>query len=196
MAAYAAQREWRFTADGPGLPSTASPATRSVAGTRAAPPTSSRAATRAGSSSAFDYRYMTGSGDDRSTYRWSVVAMHLGALAQPVPALQVAPQGAMGRFFSNLFGTDHLIGDPVFDDAFHVRTESPDLARDVLHPDMRRLLAAYQDRAWRLQGDSLLMFRRGEHTTAEIDAVLASMTALLDRVPPAVWDRLRGETPR
>lgn len=195
MASYAAHREWRYAETGPGLPDRFSgdPFGRGH----------SRSASHVVEGRyegrdfvAFDYRYVTGSGDDRSTYRWSVVAMHLGGLAHPVPALQVSPQGAMGRFFSGLFGTDHLIGDPAFDDAFHVRTESPDLARDVLHPDMRLLLAAYQDRAWRLQGDSLLMFRRGEHTPAEIDAVLASMTAVLVRVPQSVWDRLSGETPR
>ena len=196
MAAYAATREWRFTEDGTGLESRypGEPFGRG----------SGRRASNVVDGSyegrpflAFDYRYTTGSGDDRSTSRYSVVAVHLGPLLHPVPRLQVSPQGALGRFFGNLFGTDHHLGDPGFDDAFHVRTDSPELARDVLHPDMRLTLSAYQDRAWRLEGDSMLMFKRGEHSPAEIDAVLASMHAILSRVPPLVWDRLRGgETPR
>ena len=196
MAGYAMQREWRFSPEGAGLERrfTGEPFGRG----------SSRVASHVveghyegRSFVAFDYRYTTRSGDDTHTHRWSVVSMHLGYLAHPVPVLQVSPQGAVGRFFTDIFGGDHKIGDPGFDEAFHVRTDSPDLARDVLHPDMRLMLAAYQDRAWRLQDDSLLMFRRGEHTPAEIDAVLASMLAILSRVPPVVWDRLRGgETPR
>jgi hypothetical protein len=195
LASYAAQREWRYSPDGVGLEDrfAGDPfghghgrgATNVVEGTY-----EGRAFL------AFDYRYTTGSGDDATTHTFSVVTMHLGGLALPVPMLQVAPSRGLGKFFSQLLGHDLALGDPVFDDLFQVRTDSPELAHDVLQPDLRALLAAYQDRAWRLQGDSLLMFRRGQHSPGEVDAVLASMKAILDRVPPVVWQRLgRGETP-
>ena len=87
-----------------------------------------------------------------------------------------------------------MIGQPAFDDAFLVRTDYPELARNVLHPGMLTLLSGLQDRAWRLQDDSLLMFRTGSHTPQEIDWVLWSMRAIIDQVPPAVW--LRLEKPR
>jgi hypothetical protein len=191
MASYAVQREWRFNPSGTGLE-------RRFPGDPFGHG-HSRSATNVVEGwyegrafLAFDYRYTTGSGDDSSTYRFSVMTMHLGELTHPVPQLQVAEYRGLGKFFSNLFGSDLVLGDPVFDDRFHVRTDSPELAHDVLTPDLRAMLSAYQDRAWRLQGDSLVMFRRGQHTPAEIDAVLASMKAILDRVPPEVWDRLRG----
>lgn len=192
LASYAEKRQWRFSPSGTGLE-------RRFSGD----PFGRGQARRAGNVVegwyagrafvAFDYSYRTSSGDDESTHHFSVVSMHLGGLAQPVPLLQVAPQGALGRFFGSLLGTDHLLGDPVFDAAFRVRTDSPELARDVLHLDLRMMLAAYQDRAWRLQGDSLLMFRRGQHAPDEIDAVLSSMRAILERVPPHVWARLGAD---
>ncbi|MDO9455654.1 hypothetical protein [Nocardioides sp.] len=195
MAAYAAKREWRWSPDGTGLEHRLSgePFGR---GSRRIASNVVEGRYEGWAFVAFDYRYTTRSGDDSTVHRNSVVSMHLGSLAQSVPMLQVEPHGAVGRFFSELFGRGQPVGDPAFDKAFSVRTTSPELAHDVLHPDMRLMLASYQDRAWRFEGDSLLMFRRGEHSPAEIDQVLASMKAILDRVPPGVWDRLRGERPR
>ncbi len=196
LASYAAQREWRYTPDGTGLEDRfpgdpfgrgrARSATNVVEGSYEGRPFL-----------AFDYSFRTGSGDDSTTHRFSVVTMHLGGLRHPVPMLQVAPTRGLAKFFTELFGHDLAIGDPVFDDLFQVRTDRPELAHDVLHADLRAMLAAYQDRAWRLQGDSLLMFRRGQHSPGEVDTVLASMKAILDRVPPGVWQRLGGgEAPR
>ena len=189
LASYAAHREWRFTADGTGLESRfeGDPFGRG-SGRRATNVVEGQYDGRA--FLAFDYAYTTGSGDDRTHHRCSVMTMHLGCTT---PMLQVSPQGSVGRFFSKLFGTDLVIGQPGFDDAYHVRTDTPQFALDVLHPAMTALLASYQDRGWRFQGDSMLMFRAGQHTPQEIDAVLASMKAIIDQVPPTVWARLRGD---
>lgn len=189
LAAYAAQHEWRFTPDGAGL-ETRFPgdpfgrghsrrATNVVEGRYDARPFL-----------AFDYSYVTGSGDDSTHHQCSVMTMHLGLTT---PMLQVSPQGSIGRFFSRLLGTDFQVGDPAFDDHHRVRTDSPQFAIDVLHPSMRVLLAAYGDRGWRFQGDSMLMVRQGRHTPQEIDAVLLAMKAIIDQVPPHVWARLRGD---
>lgn len=189
LATYAASREWRFTLDGTGLESRfeGDPFGRGRH-RRASNVVEGRYEGRA--FLAFDYSYTTGSGDDSTSHSCSVMTMHLDCTT---PMLQVSPQGSIGRFFSGLFGTDFLVGQPGFDDAFRVRTDTPQFALDVLHPGMTALLARFQDRGWRLQGDSMLMFRAGRHTPQEIDAVLASMKAILDQVPPPVWARLRGE---
>lgn len=146
---------------------------------------------------AFDYSYVTSSGDDSTTHRFSVVAMHLDLPPHVrVPRLQVRAQGSIGRFFTGLFGSDHRIGHPPFDDAFHVLTDSPELARDVLHPGMVGMLMTHPGGAWRLQGDSLLLFASGSHSPASLEAILAWGKAILDQVPPHVWARFRGEQPR
>jgi len=189
MATYAAQREWRFSPHALALESrfrgdpfgrgSSRTARNSVEGTY-----------EGRHFVAFDYSYISRSGERTQTHSFSVIAMHLGSLSGPVPQLQVSPQTSLGRFFSGLFGTDLIIGHQGFDDAFHVRADSPELARDVLHPGMVALLADLRDRAWRLQDDSLLMFRSGSHSPAEIERVLWSMKAILDQVPEHVWARL------
>ncbi len=197
LGAFAAQREWTFRPDGAGLEARfeGDPFGRGHS-RRAGNVIEGRYEGRA--FVAFDYSYVTdsGTGEDRSstTRTFSVVALHLGLPPQvQVPRLQVRPQGSVGRFFTNLFGTDHRIGHPPFDDAFHVLTDSPPLAQDVLHPDLIGMLMAHQGGAWRLQGDSLLLFDSGAHAPASLDAALAWGKAILDQVPPPVWSRLRGE---
>lgn len=147
---------------------------------------------------AFDYAFTTGtrSGDrdDSTRHRFSVISMHLGEY--DVPRLQVSPQGAIGRFFSNLFGTASPVGHDDFDRAFAVRTESPGFAREVLQRRLTLQLLTAQDRAWRMEGDSLLLFRQGVHSPDEIDAVLAFAASILDAVPVSTWSRFGGPGPR
>ncbi len=197
LGAFAAQREWTFRPDGGGLEARfeGDPFGRGHS-RRASNVLEGRYEGRA--FVAFDYSYVTssGTGEDRSstTHTFSVVALHLGLPPQvQVPRLQVRPQGSIGRFFTNLFGADHRIGHPPFDDAFHVLTDSPPLARDVLHPGLIGMLMAHQGGAWRLHGDSLLLFDSGSHSPASLDATLAWGKAILDQVPPPVWSRMRGE---
>ena len=140
---------------------------------------------------AFDYSYLTGSGDSRQRHTCSVAAIHLGC---SVPMLHVGPTGPFSRLFTGLFGHDVEVGQPDFDEAFTVRCDSVDFAHDVLDADMTAMLMYQSDRAFRLEGDSLLMFRNGEHTPEEVDQVLASMKAIIDQIPSRVWDRLRGDT--
>ncbi len=190
LAQLAAARGWRFHPDGRGLEQrfTGDPFGR---GRRRTASQVLEGTHQGWPFVAFDYSYVTSSGGDgRDDTSWfSVVSLHLGAHA---PLLQVLPQTAFGRFFADSFGSDFRIGHAPFDDAFDVRTDSPEFALDVLQPPVVEMLLATRERAWRLSGDSLLVFRPGRHTPAEVDGVLAQATHLLGLVPPHVWTRLRG----
>lgn len=146
---------------------------------------------------AFDYHYTTssGTGEDRRSSRHvcSVVALNLGVRS---PGLSVAPTGAFGRLVNAVTGRDIAVGDPAFDEAFTVTSPSPEFARDVLHPGVLEVLRHHPDLAWRLDGDSIVVIRGGEHTPQEVEAKLHFLDAVLDRLPPHVLDRLRGEPPR
>lgn len=146
---------------------------------------------------AFDYRYTTtsGSGDSRSssTHTHSVIALNLGVLT---PGLSVAPTGTFGRLVNAVTGRDITVGDPAFDQAFTVTSHSPEFARDVLHPGILEVVRHHPHLAWRFENDSMLVIRSGEHTPQEVEAKLHFMDAILDRLPPHVLDRLRGEAPR
>lgn len=190
MHAYAVHQGWRYSADGSGLESrfAGEPFGRGrnrragqvLEGTYAGWPFL-----------AFDYSYVTSNGKSSTTHTFSVMSMHLGAF---VPRLQVRPQSAVGRFFSDAFGgDDYRIGYPVFDEAFHVSTNSPEFAHDVMSQPMCDLLLATRGRALRFDGDSLLLFRSGSHDPAEVAAVLELMRHILEQVPTPVWERLHGD---
>jgi hypothetical protein len=88
------------------------------------------------------------------------------------------------------------IGNPAFDQVFTVVSASPQFARDVLHPDVVQVLARHPDFVWRLEGDSMLVIREGQHNPHEIETKLDFMDAVLDRIPEHVRAGLLGEPPR
>ncbi|TGO05924.1 hypothetical protein [Serinibacter arcticus] len=188
LVAYAAARGWLFHADGTGLEDRfgGEPFQR---GRRRRASQVLEGTHRGWPFIAFDYTYVTSNGKNSTTHHFSVVSLHLGVRT---PMLQVRPQSAFGRFFSDAFGTDYHIGFREFDDAFHIRTDSTELAHDVLTEAFCRRLLAAPERALRFQGDSLLLFRTGRHDPAEVDAVLEQGSELLALVPAPVWERLRG----
>ncbi len=146
---------------------------------------------------AFDYGYVTssGTGNDRSTqhHQYSVVALSLGLTT---PGMAVGPTGTFGKLVNAVTGRDVQIGNPLFDEAFTVTSPSPQFAVDVLHPDVVEVVMHHAELAWRLEGDSMLVIRSGQHTPQEIEAKLHFMDAVLDRIPEHVRSRLLGEPPR
>lgn len=146
---------------------------------------------------AFDYSYVTssGSGSNRSsqTHHYSVVALNLGL---STPGLAVGPTSTFGRIWNAVTGRDVQVGNPLFDETFTVTSPSPEFAVDLLTPDVVNVLLHHPDLAWRLVGESMLVFRSGQHSTQEVEAKLHFMDAVLDRVPDHVRARLLGEQPR
>jgi hypothetical protein len=193
LAAFAAARGWVYRQDDPSLVSrfNGSPfgtgstrrATNCLYGAHAERPMV-----------AFDYSYTTssGSGDKRTTttHRYSVVAMNLGVV---VPPLAVSPEGAVGRFFGRLTNRDIELESEDFNRAFTVTAHDRRFASDVLHPQMMQMLLQWPALGWRLEGDSMLVVRSGHHAPHEVDATLAVMDAILDRIPEHVWRTLRGQ---
>lgn len=139
---------------------------------------------------AFDYHYVTGSGDDRRSHACSVIALNLGVAA---PDLAVGPTTTLRRWVDALTGRDIPIGDAAFDDFFTVHSTAPEFARDVLLSDVRDVMRHHPTLAWRITGDSLLVIRPSGHGPGDVDATLQVMGALLDRVPERVWHRLDPE---
>jgi len=189
MAGFAAAREWRFHETGPGLEDRFRGRPFGLGHARGA-----RNVIEGRYEGrwflAFDYLYTIGSGDDSNHHTYSVVSMSLEP--HRTPMLEVMPQGWFGRLIGGLLGNDLQVGDPAFDDAFGVRTDSPAFARDVLHPGFTSQIMNLRDRAWRLQDDSLLLLRHGHHSPQEIEAVLGSAKMIIDAIPRHVWDRLDG----
>jgi hypothetical protein len=148
---------------------------------------------------AFDYSYVTTSTStdanghtrtERHTHPFSVVAVNTGVV---MPALSVAPEGMVSRFFGRLTNSDIELESEDFNRAFRVTSPQRRFASDVLHPRMMELLLQWPELAWRFDADSLLAVRDGHHDVAEIDAKLAALDAILDNVPDFVWKEVRGQ---
>lgn len=170
-------------------------------------------------------RSSVGDGSRLRTHIHAVVALHLGT---PMPGLSVTPtgrrhglgilddvieggltggvlggllDGAVGLAEKGLSpepGQDILVGDPAFDEAFTVRSPSPEFAWDVLTAVIP-VLSRWQPMSWRLEGDSMVVHQRSELTMAHVDAILPFMDAVVDAIPEHVWTRVRAgrpETPR
>jgi hypothetical protein len=146
---------------------------------------------------AYDYDYTTPSNNKSITstthHPYSVLAVDLGLRT---PGLAVGPTDVFGKLINAVTGRDVPIGDPAFDRAFTVTSPSRLFALDVLNPDVVEVLMHHRDLAWRLEGESMLIIRSGQHSIEEIEAKLHFMDAVLDRIPEHVRSRMLGEPPR
>ena len=138
---------------------------------------------------AFDYRYTTRSTDSKgrshsTVHPYSVVAVNVGAL---FPELSVTPEGFVGRIVGRLTDRDIELESEDFNRAFTVTADDRKFASDVLHPQMMEYLLTMPYLGWKFAGDSLLAWREGSHTFAEVDAKLVAVDGIVDRVPDFVW---------
>lgn len=150
---------------------------------------------------AFDYHFRTrgsrvggrggrsGSGGS-SSHTYSVIAMHLDVV---VPDLSVSPTGVLGHLVNAVTKRDVQVGHPDLDREFTIVTTDPQLAAELLSPEVATLMLRNTHVAWRFERDSMLMIERGRWSTTEIDARMRLMDAILDATPAALWRRLRPE---
>jgi hypothetical protein len=142
---------------------------------------------------AFDYSYVTTSTSTdangnttthRTTHAFSVVAIDTGVA---LPRLEVAPEHWFGRMVGRLTNRDIELESEDFNRAFTVTCPDRKFASDVLHPQMMQFLLGNRDLGWRFQGGALLAIHGGPHSLLELEARLATIDGILDRVPEFVW---------
>jgi hypothetical protein len=142
----------------------------------------------------FDYQYKTtsGSGKDRrtTTHSFSVVALSMGV---SLPSLRVDPENFLERVVGRVTNSDIELELEDFNRAFTVSCPDRKFASDVLHPQMMEFLLQHRDVGWRFERDSMLMVSGTKRSVAEIDATLALMDQISDKIPDFVWRQVRGE---
>jgi len=134
----------------------------------------------------FRYQYTTGSGDDRQTHSFHVVALSLPVW---LPGLQLTPQGLGARIATAFGGQDIELESADFNDAWRVEARDAKFASDVLHPrTMERLLRAdARGLSLRLEGGDVLCWEAGSPDLDGLAARLGVMSALADGIPRFVW---------
>jgi Protein of unknown function (DUF3137) len=142
----------------------------------------------------FDYEYKTQSTNGKQTttsvHRFSVLGLSMGVVMTP---LSVDPENFLDRFVGRLSGNDIDMESEDFNRAFTVSCPDRKFASDVLHPQMMEFLLQNRHLGWRFEQDSMLVIAQGLRTPEQIDATLAVMDGITDRVPEFVWLRLRGQ---
>jgi len=142
----------------------------------------------------FDYEYKTQTSNGKQTtttvHRFSVLGLSMGVAMRP---LSVDPENFLDRFVGRLTGNDIDMESEEFNRAFTVSCPDRKFASDVLHPQMMEFLLAHPQLGWRFEQDSMLVIAPGRRAPEQIDATLAVMDGITDRVPEFVWLRLKGQ---
>jgi hypothetical protein len=143
--------------------------------------------TWSGSSAAsFTYRYVTGSGKDRTTHLLHVVTLSLPAY---LPTLTLTPDGVGAKLAKLVGGQDLSFESDDFNRAWRVECEMSKFAYDVITPRlMERLLRS--DAAGvsiRIDGTDVLCWSTGRQSLEALAPHLGLLAAVRDAVPRFVW---------
>jgi hypothetical protein len=193
MAAYAAGRGWRFEADQPLLVDRfTGPPFGLGFGRRAYNVLYGTHESRDLVSFDYEYKTQTTNGKQTTTqvHRFSVLGLSMGI---HMPPLSVDPENFLERFVGRLTGNDIDLESEDFNRSFTVSCPDRKFASDVLHPQMMEYLLEHRQVGFRFEQDSMLMVAHGQRTPAQIDATIAVMDGITDRVPEFVWLRLKGQ---
>ncbi len=134
----------------------------------------------------FTYRYTTGSGKERSTHVYTVLAL---ALPTFLPTLELTPE-TLGTRIVRAFGAQDLqFESEDFNKRWRVEARDAKFAHDVLHPrTLERLVRGdTKGMSLRIEGTDILCWSVG---TPDLDLVatrLGVMRSLVDAVPRFVW---------
>jgi hypothetical protein len=193
MAAYAGSRGWRYEAEQPLLVDRFDGAPFGIGDDRSA--TNAVYGQHDGRDFvSFDYEYETtsGSGKDRrtTTHTFSVVALSMGV---SLPSLRVDPENFLERFVGRVTNTDIELELEDFNRAFTVSCADRKFASDVLHPQMMEFLLQQRHVGFRFERDSMLIVSDTRRSVEQIDATLAVMDQISDKIPDFVWRQLRGQ---
>lgn len=137
----------------------------------------------------FDYRYTTGSGKNRQTHNYHVLALNLPAA---LPWLQLTPDG-MGASIAKFFGGQDIeFESQAFNEAWRVKAPPGQYAYDVIHPRMMdRLLAPDAlGQMITIEGNDILLAVSGYQSLERIDYHLNLLYGLVELIPRHVWLRV------
>lgn len=134
----------------------------------------------------FAYRYTTGSGKDRHTYVFHVVALTMPAW---LPGLQLTPQGLGARLVTAFGGQDLEFESADFNQRWRVEARDARFAHDVLHPRILERLVRPDATGLnlRLVDTEVLCWAPGSPDLSTLARRLGVMRAIVDGIPRHVW---------
>ena len=139
---------------------------------------------------AFDYHYVTGSGKNRTTHRFSAVV-----LASPVPLrpLVIRPEGLFDKF-AGFFGYDDIDFESAeFSRQFFVKSPDRKWAYDVIHAQTIEYLMAMPRFTLQFDTECVIAYRSSRLKPAEFGSAVALIEGVLDRLPDYLVRQQHGE---
>lgn len=131
----------------------------------------------------FDYRYVTGSGKNRTTHRYGIAAARI-PLA--LPPLTIRPENFLDRIAAAVGFDDIDFESDEFSRAYHVKCSNRKLAYDIIHPQMIEFLMGITRIEWQFAGNMVLLHRSGKYEPDELIHVMNLVGAFMERVPEFV----------
>jgi len=129
---------------------------------------------------AFDYRYVTGHGKNRSTHTFSAVIL---VSSIPLKPLRIRAENVFDRV-AEFFGADDIdFESSEFSRAFHVKGSDKKWAFDVLHQRTIEFLLSKPRFSIEMSDREMIVWRGGTFSPERFDEALGVGSGVLDRLP-------------
>ena len=129
---------------------------------------------------AFDYRYVTGHGKNRSTHTFSAVIIESEV---PLKPLKIRAENVFDRV-AEFFGADDIDFESAeFSRAFHVKGPDRKWAFDVLHQRTIEFLLSKPRFSLEMSDREMIVWRGGTFSPERFDEALEVGGGVLDRLP-------------
>jgi len=132
---------------------------------------------------AFDYRYVTGSGKNRQTHHFSAIVLGCGVALQP---MRIRPENLFDRF-TEFFGLDDIDFESAeFSREFHVKAPDKRWAYDVLHQRTMEFLLSMPRFSIQFDDRCAIAWRNRRFNTEAFESAIGVVEGILDRLPEYV----------
>jgi len=129
---------------------------------------------------AFDYRYVTGHGKNRSVHTFSAIVFRS---ALPLKPLQVRPENAFDKL-TEFFGADDIdFESDQFSREFHVKSPEKKWAFDVLHQRTMEFLLSQPRFSIEFDQTQVICWRNRRFNLEIRESAIRVVEGILDRLP-------------
>ncbi|MCK4570781.1 hypothetical protein KAT84_02405 [Candidatus Bipolaricaulota bacterium] len=129
---------------------------------------------------AFDYRYVTGHGKNRSTHTFSAIILRSGLLLKP---LRIRSENAFDKL-TEFFGADDIdFESDQFSREFHVKSPDKKWAFDVLHQRTMEFLLSHPKFSIEFDTEHVICWRNRRFDLQTRESAISVVEGILDRLP-------------
>ncbi|MFC2079635.1 hypothetical protein ACFLSZ_06615 [Candidatus Bipolaricaulota bacterium] len=141
---------------------------------------------------AFDYRYVTGQGKNRSTHTFSAIILASGLSLKP---LRIRSENAFDKL-TEFFGADDIdFESDQFSREFHVKSPDKKWAYDVLHQRTMEFLLGNPKFSIEFDTSHVICWRGRRFDVRTRETAISVVEGILDRLPEyVVREQRRGDT--